>query len=184
MNRYLTPFLIAVLLTAGFRTTCIATDVSPPAASQVKAAMIFNLAKFIDWPAEVFPSGNTPFMICLIGKSALGPALETLAGKAVKGRRVIVRHVSRSDDFNTCHSLVIGESELRRIPAILDHTGRRPVVTISDLPGFAGAGGIIGLVEQEGKIRFEINLEIARQSNIRISPQLIRLAHIVGWMDR
>ena len=176
MKRCIALLLSAVVLTMACGKPCRAADSITPDESQVKAAMILNLAKFIDWPAESFPQANTPFMICLNGKSSFGKALETLNGKTVKGRRVVIRQVSRSDEFDRCHTLVLGESEQRRIPAILDRAAQFPVVTLSDLPGFIAAGGIIGLVEQEGKIRFEINLDAAHHANIRISPQVIKLA--------
>jgi hypothetical protein len=179
MKRGIALLLGTVIVITACGKTCTAADSVTPEESQVKAAMILNLAKFIEWPAEIFSPGNTPFMLCVIGKSSFGHALQTLTGKTVKGRRVVVRQISRSDEFDKCHTLVIGESELRRIPAILDRAAKHPVVTVSDLPGFTTAGGTIGLVEQEGKIRFEINLETAHHANIRISPQLIKLATTV-----
>jgi hypothetical protein len=45
--------------------------------------------------------------------------------------------------------------------------------------GFAQAGGMIGLVEAEQGIRFAINLAAARQSNLKLSSQLLKLATIV-----
>ena len=184
MKRCISLLLSAVIMTMACGKPCRAADVTMPDESQVKAAMILNLAKFIDWPAESSLQGSTPFTICLVGKSSFGQALETLTGKTVKGRRVVVRQISRSDELDTCHTLVIGESELRRIPAILNHAAQYPVVTVSDLPGFTNSGGIIGLVEQGGKIRFEINLDAAQRANIRISSQLTKLATTVRGSGR
>jgi hypothetical protein len=147
--------------------------------SQVKAVMVLNIAKFVDWPATSLPPERAPFMICVIGKGEFAQAVESLTGKTVKGRAVVVRRVARNDLLDACQVLVVGESEQRRVPAILGSTGRYSMLTISDLPGFARSGGGLGLIEREGKIRMEINLEAARHSRITINSHLLKLATII-----
>ena len=54
--------------------------------------------------------------------------------------------------------------------------GSQPVLTVSDLPGFAQQGGVIGLVRQGGRLRFEINRGVAQAAGLRLSVDLLSLA--------
>src|ERR1700681_3665474 len=43
---------------------------------QVKAAFLYNFAKFVDWPAEAFGSSGAPFVIGVVGDDPFGGALD------------------------------------------------------------------------------------------------------------
>ena len=64
--------------------------------------------------------------------------------------------------------------------AIFAALSGRPVLTVSDLNSFAEAGGMVGLVTAEEKIKLEINLEAVKPSRIGVGFQLLKLARIVG----
>lgn len=166
----LTGLLLALLLTV-------------PAASleqtghQVKAAMLFNAAKFVEWSGPTRPDSS--LIICVLGKPAITPAIEGLVGRLVQGHQVKVQQVSSLSDMGACHLVFIGEGERRNLPAVLASAGRRGILTVSDIDRFAMQGGMLGLVESEGKIKLEVNLEAAQQANLKISSQLLKLARIV-----
>ena len=141
--------------------------------------MIFNMTRYVDWPEESFPAGNAPFTICVLGKGELAGAVGALQGKTIKGRPVVVRNVSQVGDKEACQIAVIDKSERRRLRTVLKQLNRTGVLTVSDAPGFASAGGTVGFVELDGRIAFEINPEAGRQCRIRMSSQLLKLAHIV-----
>ncbi len=155
-----------------------ASSVSP-CACQVETAMIFNMTRFIEWPEDSFPAGTAPFTICVLGKGELATALGALQGKTVKGRPVVVRQVAQVGEKDACQILVIDKSERRRLQSVLKQMNRNGVLTVSDAPRFASAGGTVGFVEVDGRVAFEINPDAGRQSRIKISSQLLKLAHIV-----
>src|SRR5207244_10853841 len=49
---------------------------------QVKAAFLFNFAKFVEWPPQAFPSASAPFSICVLGQNPFGRSLQ----EAVEGK--------------------------------------------------------------------------------------------------
>ena len=69
--------------------------------------------------------------------------------------------------------------EQGRFKAVLTKLARLPILTVGDIADFAQEGGMIGLVEAEQRIRFNINLAAARQANLKLSSQLLKLATIV-----
>ena len=55
------------------------------------------------------------------------------------------------------------------------------MLTVGESPRFAERGGMIGFwVTGEGRVAFDINLQRAEQSELRMSAQLLKLARIVG----
>lgn len=148
---------------------------------QVKAAMLYNVAKFVEWPAA--PTDSS-MQFCVYGKNPFGGALDSLRGKVVHGRKLNVRQISRIDEIGACQILFISSSERRYLPEILDRGELQGVLTISDLERFANIGGIVGFVEVDGKIKLEVNLEAAQKAKIKISSQLLKLVRIVRESDK
>ena len=147
---------------------------------EIKAAFMYNFAKFVQWPAASFGGPQAPLIVCVMGEDGLGPALDTIDHKVAQGHEVRVRRRVRLDDAKSCHILFIAASERGRLPAILRALNGASVLTISDIDGFAEAGGVIGLYNVDNKVQFSINPEQARSGSLQINSQLLKLAKIVG----
>ena len=145
----------------------------------IKAAFLYNFAKFTEWPAGSFPDSAAPLDVCVFGEDPFGGALESIAGKTIRGRRVAVHRVASIEAGAACHLLFISASEATRLAGILESLRGRPVLTIAEMPGFARSGGIINLkTNADDKVRFEINNGIARRVGLRLSSKLLNLAEI------
>jgi len=151
----------------------------PPDEYQIKTAMVFNIAKFVDFPSVVLQQGRGSLQLCTMGKGPFIQSLEGLQGKFVKGHPIAIRQVMTVDDIPGCHLLAISDSQRYQLPAILEKSTQLGVLTISDSRKFAQAGGVVGLFSQNDKILFEINLEAARNARLKISSQLLKLARII-----
>lgn len=145
----------------------------------VKAAYLYNFAKFAEWPPGAFAGPNAPLSICIAGDNPFGGALETLSGKTVDSHPVEVRHLPAATGLEKCHIVFVGRAEQGRFKAMLAKLARLPILTVSDIGDFARMGGMIGLVEADQRIRFDINLAATRQANLKLSSQLLKLATIV-----
>jgi hypothetical protein len=147
--------------------------------SQVKASFVFNFARYVEWPAGVFATPQAPLVLCVAAKDALGGALAAIEGKTVQGRVLQVRRGVKSDEIKSCQILFVPESEAPATMELLRKVGRLPVLTIGEREGFAAAGGCIGFVPGDERVRFEINPDAASRAGLTISSQLLRLATIV-----
>ena len=145
----------------------------------VKAAFLYNFAKFVEWPPEKFASADAPLVICIAGDNPFGPALGAIAGKRVENHPVEVRHLPTATGLDPCHIVFLGRAEQGRYKPMLARLARLPILTVSDINDFTQAGGMIGLVEADQRIRFNINLTEARRANLNLSSQLLKLANIV-----
>ena len=142
---------------------------------KVKAAMLYNFAKFVEWPADSFGI-DSRITFCLVGKSPLNDSMQPMQGKLAKGRAVLIRQIAALDDVSACQVLFIPQSEHVRLSAYLQQANMRSILTVSDIERFAASGGMIGFYEEDNTVRFEINLEAAQKQRLQISSYLLKLA--------
>jgi hypothetical protein len=144
---------------------------------QVKAFFLFNFARYVEWPAETFKAANDPIVICILGQNPFGGALEqAVAGKLLEGRSFVVRQIS--DTNSSCHILFVNSSERRRFRSMAGRRKGSAVLSVGEAPGFSADGGVINFKLEDGKVRFEIDLEAAGREHLRISSKLLSLAQI------
>jgi|WetSurSiteA1Bulk_404760.scaffolds.fasta_scaffold09845_2 hypothetical protein len=147
---------------------------------QVKAAFLYYFIKFIDWPQEAFPDKNSPILVGVIGDDSLGRELEqSLRNKTINGRELVLRQIGWPGDLKGYHILLLCASEAKSTPAVLASVKGSPVLTVGEIDRFGEQGGIINFYIEEKKVRFEINIDAAKNSRLKISSQLLSLAKII-----
>ncbi len=156
------------------------TQTNPSVEYQVKAAFLYNFAKFVEWPPETFPDQTAPIVLCVIGDSVFGKLLtDVSAGKSVNGRPIGVKHFKDGQDLRTCQIVFIGTSDEKHLTQIFDNLKRSSVLTVGETAGFVQAGGIINFFIEENKVRLEINLDAATRARVKISAKVIAVARLV-----
>jgi len=152
-----------------------------PSEYQIKAAYIYNFAKFIQWPSTVLPSDDSPLVIGILGDNPFHSDLErVVSGKKVDEHPLVIKEVRSSAEATNCHTLFISTSAKARVPQILKDLKGSSVLTVSDIDGFSEAGGMIGFVREGTKIRFRINNTAASGAGLKISSKLLMLASRPG----
>jgi hypothetical protein len=151
---------------------------------QVKAAFLFNFAKFVEWPADAFPGVDAPLQICLLGLDPFGREFEEVIGdKSVNGHRIEVIHPSGVPQARGCQIIFVSSSENRQALEILRGLRGATVLTVGDTAGFARMGGIINFVLDDGRVRFEINVKAAERAHLKISARLLTVAKLIVTDD-
>ncbi len=162
-----------------------AQEVDTAKVLKVKAAYLYNFAKFVEWPDGAFENGESPFVIGVLGDDPFGRDLDaTVKGKTIAKRAVKVRRLRWDDQVDRaqlkdCHILYIGGSEPRRFMEIVAALEDQPVLLVADIAGFAHDGGMIGFVLDGQRIVFEINREAVDRAQLKASARLLKLARIV-----
>jgi hypothetical protein len=147
---------------------------------QVKAVFLFGLSSFVSWPSHAFEKTSSPFVICILGQDPFGLFLDKVVqGETVKGREVMIRRISTTEDLFPCHILYISDSLLDQLSDILRDLLGKPVLTVGDTVGFTCHGGVINFIREGNRVRVTINLKAARQAGLGISSKLLHLAEIV-----
>ncbi len=146
----------------------------------IKAAILYNFAKFAEWPAASFSDVDAPLRICVIGDDPFGPALTSLHGKTVRDRALAATRIAHIEDAPACHMLFVSASEQGRLAGILGAVDTLPILTVADMDAFTGSGGIVALREAEDRSRLEINVGAAKKAGLKLSSKLLRLADTVS----
>ncbi|MGO9647835.1 MAG: YfiR family protein [Terriglobales bacterium] len=167
-------FLLGVCLLAAAAQAQSATEY------QVKAAFLFNFARFVEWPADAFPNADSALQICVLGQDPFGRDFEqVIVDKTVNGHRIEIAHPDGVPQARACQILFIAASEKAHLPSILQGLKGASVLIVGDTPGFAALGGAINFVLDEGRVRFEINLKAAELAHLKISARLLTVAKVV-----
>jgi hypothetical protein len=169
-------FVIGLILTGVIGTTSVAkAQQSKPEEYHVKAVYLYNFGKFIQWPDTVAKDASFP--ICVLGQDPFGVVLDaTVTGEKIDRRPLLVRRISNVREAAGCRILFISESEATRLKEILASVDKFSAVTVSDIPDFAAAGGMIQFVTRDNKVRFEVNLTAAQKAGLTFSSQLLKVA--------
>jgi uncharacterized protein DUF4154 len=149
------------------------------AVSALKAAFLYNFAKFSEWPADVLVPGQRLAM-CVVGDAAVADALgETIKGHAIDGHELTVTVLKADESASGCHLLYVSAPETKRSAVLLLAARSLSVFTVSDADQFAESGGIAQLIVENGRMRFAINLDAAQRVRVHLSSKLLALAKIV-----
>jgi hypothetical protein len=147
---------------------------------EVKAAFLYNFAKFVEWPSNAGADPNSPMIIGILGRDPFGGEIDrAIEGKSVNGHRLTIKRFSTIDSYQYCHILFVSSSEKSNLARILAAVASNSVLTVSETDRFAYIGGIINFITIENRIRFEINQAAAARAGLKISSKLLSLGRVV-----
>ena len=159
-----------------------AAVMATPDEAEIKAAFIYNFAKFVEWPSTALATTDA-LQICVPDDKTLDGKLSLLQGREAQGHAIHIRAISSSDELTGCNILFIGAADDAR-GHLLRNVGGLPVLTISDATSFAQQGGMIGLFVESNHVQFAVNRVIAEQSGLKLSARMLQMAHIVQSGDQ
>ena len=170
-----------VLALAAVVCWAAAEAAEPPTEYQVKAAFLFHFARLTDWPPEAL-GDDRPFVIAVVGRDPFGDVLDrTMAGQSAHGRPIHVRRYASLDELREPPQIVFVSAPRAAVTRVLARFQDTPVLTVSDVAGFAEQGGIVGFrLTSENNVRFDVNLAAAETHGVRISSQVLKLARVLG----
>jgi hypothetical protein len=165
---------LALIAAGGMSTVAQAQSLGE---DDVKAAFVLKLMNFVQWPN----SSTKDLVIGFIGADSISDSLQRLAsGTRVNGRRVVVRRLGLDGDFKSCQVIFLGDSERKNASSVLERVRGTSVLTVGESDGFSQRGGIVNLLLNNGRIRFEVNPHGAERAHLQISSRLLSLATIVA----
>lgn len=162
---------LALLLNSGVAEAQSASEY------EVKAAFLYKFASFVEWPA----TESAPICIGILGADRFGEFLDQVVwGKQVGNRGFAIRRFSTAAEAAHCEIVFISASEQANYRKILKLLRGKPVLTVSEIPGFCEHGGAINLKLIDSEIRFEINPAAGERSGLHFSSKLLALAKVIA----
>jgi len=176
------PLLLAIVLVLAqlpASRAAIAQD-DPVDEYQLKAALLYHLSQFVEWPDSGSANRHAPLFVCILGQDSFANSLtNTMPKETDTGRPMIVRQLARDTPISGCHILYISSSERKLADHIFMSLDGSGVLTVGEMTQFAARGGIVQFSLGDRRVRFDINLGAASRSGLKISSKLLALAQIV-----
>lgn len=138
----------------------------------LKSALIYNFAKFAQWPEN---SVSTEIEICYFN-DLYKSGLSLVSGKKIADRSIKIRQVDTINELDTCQLIYIDKSKRDILNRLFLKVKGKPILTVSDIAGFHDEGGMIEITVSDNRLRFLINLDPVNQSKIVLSSQMLKLA--------
>jgi hypothetical protein len=185
MLRRLGILIVALSVSLSWAPGALAQDRDSSNSSEylIKAGFIFNFAKFVEWPPTTFAQADSPIVIGILGTDPFGAIIDQIVqDKKIGARGFVVKRLkwgADPKDLRECKILFVSASERAHIDELVQIVRGLPILTVGETPGFAERGGVIRLVLEDNKVRFEVNVEAARQAGLTISSRLLTLARII-----
>ena len=165
---------VALLFTLSASTSAYAQSAAAP---ELKAAFLLNFAKFTNWAAV---QSGAEVVFCVLDDDRVGAALtESVRGQTIEGHKLAVWKLKVDPSLPACHLLFAPGSDARKVLTKIGQVRDLPVLTVSNARGFAEAGGMIELFEENGRMRFAINMDAVQRSGVRLSSRMLDLAKII-----
>ena len=182
--RTLLPWLraasLVALLAFGGPVNCLAQADADGTEYRVKAAFLYKFGEYVEWPGSAFAGPDTELAIGVLGADRVADELaRVVAGRTVGDRHVSVRKLRLGDPMTGLHVLFVGHLESGRLPELLAASRGHTVLTITESDQAFAHGSMINFVVVDDKVRFDIALQPAEQSNLKISARLLSVARKV-----
>lgn len=177
-----TRWRLAAAATAAILLACAmaARPQNNPSEYQVKAAFLFNFAKFVEWPPDTFPNAIAPITVCVFRHDPFGSALDdVIRGKTINNRELAARRIHELTELKSCQVLFVDEREEKQLPDILATLKGASSLVVGEGTDFAERGGSIQFFLENNKLRFAINVDAVQRSRLQASSKLLALARIV-----
>jgi len=146
---------------------------------QVKAAFIYNFAKFVEFPRGTFDNATDPIVFCIVPDDPATDVFNALEGKTVGGRKIIVRKYAVPKDTEGCHIVFCATQNSRLVQDLLDALNGRSVLTVGETEGFTRRGGIINFFAERERLRFKVNPAAAKRAGLKLGSQVLMSAEII-----
>ena len=181
IRRLVTLVFIAMLPCLVFAESAgsaVAKDGDEAEISQRQAVYLYNFVSYVEWPKLVFTGETKNIDLCIIGKDTLGYNIDKVAKKALELSKVQIniRRNAQGGDLSTCNIAYISKSEEASYASTLASLKQHPVLTVSEIKGFADNGGVIEFAIKRGKLGFKTNIKSAKEQNLKIGSELLEIS--------
>jgi hypothetical protein len=146
----------------------------------VKAAYLYKFLGYVDWPATALPPPGAPLVIGVSGADDILAELQKITpDRTIADRPLEARRVKDADTLPGIHVLFVGRGDTPRLPELVRLAQQHSILVVSEVEGGLRSGSVINLVISEGRVRFEVSLDAAEKSGLKLSSRLLALAQTV-----
>jgi hypothetical protein len=176
-SRFAVLVVAALVAWQAFVAGSIAQTNAPAASERsVKAAFLYKFTEYVAWPALQGPPSEA-FTIGVLGSGAFADELLRMtADRTVDSRLIRVRRVSSGDAFDDLQVLFVAGDQRGKLGELLSAAKGRPILTVTESEGALADGSVINFTTSGDRVRFEVSLDAAQASRLRLNSRLLAVA--------
>ncbi len=179
------PAFIVVLMALLASAAGGRVSAQPSSPQGVKAAFVFNVLNFVEWPAPSLPAGPAPLRVALLASAAQPEFAAALHGKVVRGHPLTVETFDSIERIDSQHVVFITADQMVQIRPLLKRVNGRPVLTIAEQNPADPIESVMAIGVLQAKLAFGVNLDVADSIGLQVNPNLLKLAkQVVGRRAR
>ncbi|WLI91346.1 YfiR family protein [Massilia sp. R2A-15] len=182
-RHWLPAFVAGAVLLALFCFNAVGAQSGADVANlerNVKAAFLVKFLGYVDFPENAAPTAGEPLVIGVLGDDAVAEELSRItAGRGMNGRQVAVRKLRQGEAPGKLHLLFIGDDDAAGIERALASVRQQPVLTVTETGRNLRLDSVINFRVIDERVRFEVSLEAAEKSNLKLSSRLLAVAYKV-----
>ncbi len=147
----------------------------------VLAVLTLNISRFTQWPDQAVQTAQDTLNICVSGNNIVQQAFQQIDKKPVNEKLINIITLSRLSKLNRCQVLYLTDLNNSRLAVLLTELQEQPILTVGETEEFLKMGGMIALIQRNGKMQIIINLARVKQAGIVINSSLLKLSRIVDY---
>lgn len=140
--------------------------------ARLYAAYTYNLMSFAQWPVKV---GNN-LTLCVAGQNRDTQLLSLLHGKSVQGSIIEVVNYQTMMPLERCQVLFVASAEYADL---FDRAMNLQLLLLTNIMPDNGRSSMILLVNDAGRLVFDVNLAMVKRAGLQLPPSLLKLARRV-----
>lgn len=144
---------------------------------RVKAAYLYKLPNYVDWPASSFVKADSPYVIGIVDADDIADELVTIAsGRQINHRAITVKKLRAGEPSSGVHLLFIGRNERNKMLQSIKAAQLQPTLVVTDTEGALGWGSMMNFITIDDRVRIEVSLDAAEKSGLKLSARLLAIA--------
>lgn len=146
----------------------------------IKAAYLFNLGSYTEWPDSAFVDADAVFKLCILGETPVTQVLQAVAPqRKINNRSTQVIELSADlQAADNCHLIFVAHTAQALVASLLEQVKQKPVLTVSEIERFIHNGGMIEFYMLDNRVRLAIAPESITDTGLKPSSQLMRVAKL------
>jgi hypothetical protein len=146
----------------------------------VKAAFLYKFASYVEWPPKALGPPDAPFVFGVMGAGEVAAELERIvSGKTIGGHPAVVRRVKEDEALSGMQVLFVGRSHPNP-RAIASRATQQPgLLLVTEGERGLELGSAISFVPVDDRVGFEVSLEAAERSGLKVSSRMLNVARRV-----
>jgi hypothetical protein len=144
-----------------------------------KSVLALNLARYSEWPKDVFKGNTVTVNLCLLGSEVVQQAFTMVDKKHISNKILSVLNINDSKQLQDCQLLYIS-ADTDKVNQLLTDSYAHHILTIGETDDFLAKGGMVYLEMADAKINLNVNLGATQKAGLQISARVLKLATIIN----